>query len=116
MPRPAVAEDGILRAVYQRSRIGLPDIHAYLRMSSPITSGAPVHLALGEAPNLYIPLSERRPTIVTDDELRDAMHNLALMSGREPIAWGVDSDVLAAEITAVRREIDSEMAAVRVKA
>ena len=52
------------------------------------------------------------PKELTDDELRDAMHHLALMSGREPIAWDADSDALAAEIIAVRREIGSEMAAV----
>lgn len=43
------------------------------------------------------------PNELTDDELRDAMHHLALMTRRDPIAWDADSGALAAEITAVRR-------------
>ena len=53
------------------------------------------------------------PNELTDDELRDALHHLALMNEREPIAWDADSDVLAAEITAVRREIEAELSAAR---
>lgn len=53
------------------------------------------------------------PGDLTDDELRDAIHHSALAAGREPIAWDADGDVLAAEITAVRREIGIEMATLR---
>ena len=53
------------------------------------------------------------PNELTNDELRDAIHHLALATGREPIAWDADSDVWGAEITAVRREIETEMVEAR---
>jgi hypothetical protein len=57
-----------------------------------------------------------RPVELTDDELQDAIHHLARRSGREPLPRDADSDTLAAEITAVRREIAVETAAARLGA
>ena len=57
-----------------------------------------------------------RPNELTGDELQDITHHLALSSGREPLPRDADSDVLAAEITAVRREIAAEIAAARLGA
>jgi hypothetical protein len=54
-----------------------------------------------------------RPNELTDDELQTAIHHLALVSGREPLPRDADRDALAAEITAVRREIAAEIAALR---
>ena len=54
------------------------------------------------------------PSDLTDDELQDAVRCLALSTGREPIDRDADSDALAAEIAAVRLEIASQMAAVRL--
>jgi hypothetical protein len=54
------------------------------------------------------------PSDLTDDELQDAVRCLAIASGREPIDWGAGSDSLAAEILAIRQEIASEMAAIRL--
>jgi len=53
---------------------------------------------------------------LTDDELQDATHHLALSSGREPLPRNADSGALAAEIAAIRREIGLEMAGTRVRA
>ena len=45
---------------------------------------------------------------LTDDELADAIHHLALMSGREPLPRDADSAALAAEMAALRQEIGPE--------
>jgi hypothetical protein len=57
-----------------------------------------------------------RPNELTEDELQDATHHLALSSRREPLPRDADSEALAAEITTIRREIGLEMAGARVGA
>ncbi|WP_336492436.1 hypothetical protein [Methylobacterium nigriterrae] len=48
------------------------------------------------------------PSDLTDDELHDAIHHLALMSGREPLPRDADSAALAAEMAAIRQELGPE--------
>ncbi|GJE42424.1 hypothetical protein [Methylobacterium soli] len=45
------------------------------------------------------------PSDLTDDELHDALHHLALMSGRELLPRDADSAALAAEISTIRQEL-----------
>ena len=48
------------------------------------------------------------PDTLTDDELHDAIASLSMLCGRDPLPRECDSDALAAEIGAIRREIASE--------
>ena len=73
-----------------------------IQRSDPCTT--PIWRSAGPLP------APRRATAdeLTDGELEDAIHHLALLSGREPLPRNADSAALAAETAALRQEIGPE--------